>query len=90
MSILVTLAGTAGGLAVGTVFGGLTLSPRVGPWRGGRPAASHQPPPQVVVLTGDPSALQGLTVPITTTTTSVAVPGEVARALGVAQAGEGR
>lgn len=85
MSILVTLAGTAGGLAVGTVFGGLALSPRVGPWRGGRPAASHQAPPQVVVLT-DPSALQGITAPIVATT----VPGEVARALGVPRAGETR
>jgi hypothetical protein len=87
MSILITLAGSAGGLAVGTVFGGLVLSPRVGPWRGGPPAASHQAPPQVVVLTGtDPSVLQGLTVPYAATS----VPGEVARALGAARAGESR
>ena len=87
MSILVTLAGTAGGLAIGTVFGGLALNPRVGPWRGGPPAASPQAPPQVIVLTGtDPSVLQGLTAPYTATP----VPGEVARALDAARAGESR
>ena len=85
MSILATLAGTAGGLAVGTVFGGLALNPRVGPWRSAPPAAGPQPP-QVVVLT-DPSALQGLTVP---TAATLPVPGEVAHALGVLRAGEPR
>ena len=87
MSILITLAGTAGGLAVGTVFGGLALNPRIGPWRGTPPAAAHQAPPQVIVLTGtDPSVLQGLTTPYTATP----VPGEVARVLGALRAGEPR
>lgn len=57
MSILALVASASGGLAVGTIVGGFTLVPRVGPWRGQRPAVppvADQQQPTVLVVQPQP------------------------------------
>ena len=58
MSILALVAVGSGGLAVGTIVGGFTLVPRVGPWRGQQPTTPERPaleaPPTVVVVQQQP------------------------------------